>query len=70
MCYRPSAFKQPFAADFDRAKEMTRAIGMFIAVDKRPFSVVEGNKGVSAPRESARATLTNFALMHPFQQNR
>lgn len=39
-----AAFKQPFAAESDRAKAITKSIGMFIAADMRPYSVVE-NKG-------------------------
>lgn len=37
-------FKQHLAADSDRAKTITKAVGMFIAADMRPYSVVE-NRG-------------------------
>ena len=53
----PSAFKQPFAADSDRAKDMTRATGMFTATDMSPFSVVEKNRVFSAPFEHSCTTL-------------
>lgn len=39
----PSAFKQPPATDSDRAKEILRVIGMFIATTMRPFLVVENS---------------------------
>eukprot|EP00064_Thunnus_orientalis_P002859 superscaffoldBa00000222_g2867 len=38
------AFKQPFAAESDRAKAITKSIGVFIAADMMPYSIVE-NKG-------------------------
>lgn len=37
----PGAFREPLAHDSKRAKEIDRAIATFIAVDMRPFSVVE-----------------------------
>lgn len=37
----PMAFKQPLPANSDRAKGITNAIGVFIATDLRPYSVVE-----------------------------
>lgn len=37
-------FKQPLAGSSDRAKAMTNAFAVFIAVDLRPYSVV-GNRG-------------------------
>ena len=40
----PDAFKQCFPASSDRAKAITKSIGVFIAADMRPYSVVE-NKG-------------------------
>ena len=40
----PDTFKQCFPASSDRAKAITKSIGVFIAADKRPYSVVE-NKG-------------------------
>ncbi|XP_034034592.1 zinc finger BED domain-containing protein 1-like [Thalassophryne amazonica] len=39
-----SAFKHPLAAESDRAKAITNAIGVFIAADIRPYSVAQ-NKG-------------------------
>ncbi|XP_039456235.1 E3 SUMO-protein ligase ZBED1-like [Oreochromis aureus] len=39
-----AALKQPFAAQSDRAKGITEAIGVFIAADMMPYSVVQ-NKG-------------------------
>ncbi|KAL3973548.1 chromosome alignment-maintaining phosphoprotein 1 [Sarotherodon galilaeus] len=36
-----AALKQPFAAQSDRAKGITEAIGVFIAADMRPYSVVQ-----------------------------
>ncbi|KAK0141840.1 Zinc finger BED domain-containing protein 1 [Merluccius polli] len=40
----PDAFKQCFPAGSDRAIAITKSIGVFIAADMRPYSVVE-NKG-------------------------
>lgn len=40
----PSSFKQPLLGSSDRAKAVTNAIGVFIAADLRPYSVVE-NEG-------------------------
>ena len=37
----PGSFRQPLAHDSKRAKEIDRAIATFIAVDMRPFSVVD-----------------------------
>ncbi|XP_057684886.1 E3 SUMO-protein ligase ZBED1 [Corythoichthys intestinalis] len=37
----PTAFKQPFSGGSDRAKAITNAVGVFIAADLRPYSVVE-----------------------------
>uniref|UniRef100_A0A1A8JA70 BED-type domain-containing protein n=1 Tax=Nothobranchius kuhntae TaxID=321403 RepID=A0A1A8JA70_NOTKU len=37
----PESFRQPFTRDSKRAKEIDRAIATFIAVDMRPFSVVD-----------------------------
>lgn len=37
----PESFRQPLAQDSKRAKEIDRAIATFIAVDMRPFSVVD-----------------------------
>ena len=39
-----SAFKHPLPAQSDRAKAITNAIGVFIATDMRPYSVVQ-NEG-------------------------
>ena len=39
-----ATFKQPFAAQSDRAKAITNAIGVFIAADMRRYSVVQ-NEG-------------------------
>lgn len=39
-----AAFKQPLAAQSDRAKAITNAIGVFIGADMRPYSVVQ-NEG-------------------------
>ena len=54
----PSVFKQPLVADSDRAKEITRNLQSLVYSCKY---------GVSAPRESARATLRT-SLLHLFQQ--
>nr|XP_054592988.1 E3 SUMO-protein ligase ZBED1-like [Nothobranchius furzeri] len=37
----PESFRQPFTRDSKRAKEIDRVIATFIAVDMRPFSVVD-----------------------------
>lgn len=37
----PTAFKQPLPGESDRAKAITNAVGVFIAADLRPYSVVE-----------------------------
>ena len=37
----PTEFKQPIPGESDRAKAITNAIGVFIAADLRPYSVVE-----------------------------
>ncbi|XP_056102446.1 E3 SUMO-protein ligase ZBED1-like [Rhinichthys klamathensis goyatoka] len=37
----PAAFRQAFPTDSNRAKQITAAIGTFIAADMRPYSVVE-----------------------------
>jgi hypothetical protein len=58
--------KQPFAADSDQAKEITRAIGMFIATNMHPFSVVEKNRVFSAPLESAY----ELCLLIPISANK
>ena len=39
----PGSFRQPLAHDSKRAKEMDRAIATFIAVDIRPFSIVDND---------------------------
>lgn len=39
-----AAFKQPLAAQSDRAKAITNATGVFIGADMRPYSVVQ-NEG-------------------------
>ena len=36
-----AAFKQPLPAQSDRVKAITNAIGVFIATDMRPYSVVQ-----------------------------
>lgn len=47
-----SAFKQPFAPESEWAKAIPKSIGMFIAADMRPYSVVE-NKGFKNHAKSA-----------------
>lgn len=37
----PAAFRQAFPTDSNRAKQITEAIGTFIAADMRPYSVME-----------------------------
>lgn len=37
----PAAFRQTYPTDSNRAKDITAAIGTFIAADMRPYSVVE-----------------------------
>ncbi|XP_063049938.1 E3 SUMO-protein ligase ZBED1-like isoform X1 [Engraulis encrasicolus] len=37
-----AAFKQPLAADTAKAKSISKAIGLFIAKDMQPYSVMEG----------------------------
>lgn len=37
----PAVFRQIFPTDSNKAKDITAAIGTFIAVDMRPYSVVE-----------------------------
>ena len=50
-----AAFKQPLAAQSDRAKAITNAIGLFIAADMRPYSVVQ-NKGFKHMLKSVGTT--------------
>jgi hypothetical protein len=58
---------QPFSAESDRAKKCTRAIGMFIAPDMFPFSVVERIGGFSTWGKCS-SNVTKFVLKHPFQE--
>ncbi len=61
-----TACKKPFAAQSDQAKAITNAIGVFIAADVRPYSVVQ-NEGfkhmlkVLEPRYDIQSR-THFSL--------
>ncbi len=39
----PTAFRMKLQANSDRAQTITKAIGVFMALDMRPFSVVEND---------------------------
>ncbi len=53
----PSLFQAKFPANSDRAQKITNAIAIFMALDMRPFSVVE-NEGVQVFTQCARAPLS------------